>query len=927
MLNKLFFARAASASLAFFLVAGCDKMGSLTEAEHLQRAETFYAQGQPRAGMIEIKNVLQKSPESPGARHLLAKLYLDLGHGPAAEQEILRAKKAAPQDMALDMTLAETRLAQRKYDAVLAALDPAKYPNERARVLQLRGEALLGLGRPTDACSLFEQSQQADSRFVPALWGRAKCAVGRDDPVAAKTLLDQALKIDAKNPRTWAYLADLERTRKDFKAATAAYTEALRLRPALMDALIGRAAVAIQDNQIAAAEKDIKTLNSIVKDTPASQLLQGMLFYKQQKYTQAKASFDSILKNSPDFMPAVLWDGFASYAAKNYGQASKHFYKYLQEFPDAYEVRAIQALTQARLGNSSEVTALLKDIDPASVSDPQSLTMVGLAYMQLGNRDLGTRYLSEVVQRNPNSPASRISLAQALMTKGDVAGAMRELEAAISLTPKEPQPQILLIQMLTNAKRYEEALRAIERVRPLLSEPAIVPNARGTIYVLQGRTDLARKEFEESLRQKPGFPPAAHNLAQLEIRAGHLDLAKNLYREALKNFPDDANVLQALVSLEKQTNQPEAAKTVLETALKRRPSDSVAAVLLAREYLSQANPDKALAVTQQAANANTVDAALLEVRGAAYLMRGDDRAALAQYQRLANEQPDSPDAYYFLALGQVAANDFGAARDSLKRSLQLKPDQLRVEASLARIDIKEGRYDEAQALVRQMKQNHPEVAEAALVEAELLVAQKRDTDAIVVLEQAVKTHPKAPGLALRLAQAQWAAGQKERALGTAKAQLLKNAADVEAALFLAEASDSLGRLPDARAHYETALRQQPNNRRALNNLAWLLRDSDPAKATALANQAFKIAPGDPNIADTLGWLMMSQGNPARAEVLLKQAADGAPSNLSYQYHYALVLQKSGKSRNAERILNEIVLKPFAEREQALALLASIRSPR
>lgn len=902
---------------------GCDKIGGKSESDHMARAQAFYEDGQPRSGMIEIKNALQKNPDSPQARHLLAKIYLDLGQGAAAEQEITRAKKAAPQDMSLDLTLAEAWLTQRKYDQVLA-LDEKRLPGP-APAAQLRGEALLGLGRPDEACPLFDRAFAADPRFVPAVWGQAKCAAGRGDAVRAKALLDAALKLEPKNPRTWAYIADLERTEKRPQTALKAYDEALKLRPALLDALIGRAAIAVQINRLDVAEKDIKTLNSLNKDSLAGFLLQGMVDFRKQNYAQAKTSFDLVLKSSPDFMPAVLWAGFTSYALQNYGQASKHFYKYLQEFPQANEVRAIQALTQAKLGNPGAVSDLLKDVDPASLSDPQSLSMIGLAYLQLGNRDLGTRYLSEVVERNPKATASRLALAQALAAKNDVDGASRELAAAIAIAPKDPQPRILLVQILTVAKRYDAALRALEDLRGVVTEPAVVANLRGTIYAVQGKVGEARKQFEAALAEQPGYPPASHNLAQLEIRAKRPDLARQAYRNALQKFPNDVTLIQALVALERQANRFDEARTLLEAAHKRQPNDPTLAALLAREHLSRGDASAALAVTQQAAIAKPADRALLEIRGSAYLMRGDARSALNAYQRLANEAPDSAEAHYFVALGQTANGDYRAARGALKRSLELAPTELRSQAATARLDLQEKNFDAALAMANKIRQDHPQSAEGALIEAEVLMAQNRAGDAIAVLERAVREFPKAGGLAHRLAQALWHSGAKPRAIESARAQLARTPNDVELLLFVAEANEALGRAAEAQAGYEAVLRVQPQHARALNNLAWLLRSSDRARAMTLAEAAHRAAPADPHIADTLGWLLLQERKTARAEALLKQATEGAPNQLTYQYHYALALQQAGKTRSAERLLSEIVVKPFPEREEALAVLSKMRS--
>ena len=58
----------------------------------------------------------------------------------------------------------------------------------------------------------------------------------------------------------------------------------------------------------------------------------------------------------------------------------------------------------------------------------------------------------------------------------------------------------------------------------------------------------------------------------------------------------------------------------------------------------------------------------------------------------------------------------------------------------------------------------------------------------------------------------------------------------------------------ARKQFEQVLKLQPYNAAALNNVAWTLQKSDPARAMKLISQAAKISPRPGEILDTLAWI-------------------------------------------------------------------------
>ena len=66
----------------------------------------------------------------------------------------------------------------------------------------------------------------------------------------------------------------------------------------------------------------------------------------------------------------------------------------------------------------------------------------------------------------------------------------------------------------------------------------------------------------------------------------------------------------------------------------------------------------------------------------------------------------------------------------------------------------------------------------------------------------------------------------------------------------------------------------------------------------MLEQAHRLAPEDPNIADSLGWAYYRQGNPARALPLLEQAARAEEVSGTDQEHVGDVLWRLGRRYEA-----------------------------
>jgi cellulose synthase operon protein C len=82
----------------------------------------------------------------------------------------------------------------------------------------------------------------------------------------------------------------------------------------------------------------------------------------------------------------------------------------------------------------------------------------------------------------------------------------------------------------------------------------------------------------------------------------------------------------------------------------------------------------------------------------------------------------------------------------------------------------------------------------------------------------------------------------------------------------------------------------------------------------------------PSIGDTLGWILLAQGDANRALTYLNAANLLAPRDPDIQYHPAVALQRVGRVADARTILEGLVGSgaSFAEKAEAEKLLQELK---
>ena len=413
---------------------------------------------------------------------------------------------------------------------------------------------------------------------------------------------------------------------------------------------------------------------------------------------------------------------------------------------------------------------------------------------------------------------------------------------------------------------------------------AAAPQARGmAMYQVQQYLLRAKDRDKAALLLDKLLAPYADSfearvlLAQNAFARGDNARAAGLAQAALTQRPDSEI---AILTLAQVTKDPAAVDALLAKFLVANPKSrevrsARARVLVNQKQYQQARQEFAALLQIDPDNANTLYALGL------VSMQIDDPAAaekyFAQYIAVLDKGGDDgrEPGKVLLILSQLAQDrtDFPAAQRWLGKVAPADADSFfTAQVRRGQLLAKEGALDGARKLLGDIKAQAPsDQVTVVLAEGQILRDAGRNEDAYKVLADGAARFPANPDLLYDFA-------------------------------LMAEKT---GRLDVMETSLRAVMKQAPDNHHAYNALGYSLAERNVRlpEALALIGKALAMAPGDPFIMDSMGWVQYRLGNLDQAELHLRRAY-ALRSDVEIAVHLGEVLWKKGQKDDAQKLWRE-----------------------
>jgi len=252
------------------------------------------------------------------------------------------------------------------------------------------------------------------------------------------------------------------------------------------------------------------------------------------------------------------------------------------------------------------------------------------------------------------------------------------------------------------------------------------------------------------------------------------------------------------------------------------------------------------------------------------------------------------------------------------------PGNLALLQTRVKIDLIDKGLDAALDTADKLRANTANMPAAGTLKGGLLMGAQRYADAVTAFAVEADRDPSSSPLTVALAEAKQASGDPTGATSVLTKFQAAHPDDPAVAQALAGIEIAGQQFDAAERNLEIVLKQQPSNVAALNNMAWVFQQKGDKRAREYAQRAYEQTP-TPEVADTLGWILTSQGDASRGLPLLERAAAGAPQNPAIKYHLAVAYKDVGRPSDAMSTLRPLVdgAANFDEKPQATSLLAEL----
>ncbi len=910
--------------IAIVALGACAKK---TAAEFLEAAKAQEAKGNLAAATIELKSGLQVEPNNGAIRFMLGRLSNALFDSPTAESELLKARKLGVMEGGrLAVELARALRYQGKFTELLVLARPEESFEKPhlATVHALRGRAYFALGMDDDAGHSLELASALDSQSPDVMVLAAVLKAGQLDFDGALRLISKALTLDPRHFDARQYKAELLRAQGQIDDAVVAYGDVLQLNGLDFRALAGRAALLLGQKKLDAAEKDIETLNKAYPNNPRALSLRGFLQLAQLNLKAALESAQLALKNDPTYSAAKLIAGLANRGLGANAQAEEYLSKFLAANPAS--LNAGKALADLLLENNEPARALavLRPILEGEQEDPRVFALAGDASMRVGDTESAMMWFDKAVSVGPKNAQVNIMRALAKMSLGESEGGLEELGSAVALSEHATSTDEMLILAYLSRNEIDRATKALESLNKRAPDSPITLNLEGLVLLAKADQGGATKAFENALQHAPGFYPAALNLAQLDIAAGQTDKAKERFEGVLA--ADDTNLLamQALADIEVKTGKLDAAITLLERAVKSSPKSLATRLALISLYDAAGQKEKTRAMVEEALSANPDDPTVIALAAEVQLARGSADQAVATYSELLRISPNSDDIAVKVAEFQTKAGMEQQAEATLRGAIAKKRSST-AQIGLVSFLVAQDRIEDATTFARQVQIDQPKAPLGYVLEGEILEARKKYVEAAAAYEMALNNQPVGV-FAVKRYFARRRSGDVDGALVELQKWSEQYPGDSTARAEIGNDLLANGHYKAAAESYEAVLKNaKAVSLSVLNNLALAYHAVKDKRGRDLATTSYRAKPSSATLADTLGWILVEDGEIQQGLEHIKRALTLAPQNQDIGYHLAFALAKSGDKATARATLSKLLesKSTFDTRKDAEELLREL----
>ncbi len=579
---------------------------------------------------------------------------------------------------------------------------------------------------------------------------------------------------------------------------------------------------------------------------------------------EAKSEALFVLQHSPANGEALMFLTEIVVGPEETSAAEQALEKFPERDTPMYQL-AVANMAMRKLDLTAAKTAITRALLLEAESPEAHERMALLYLLQKDSSGAKAEFRTAAELASPRSQM-KIVYADYEARTGEAGTAKKFLESLTSKTPDFLSAWILLSRVAVTEGNYDKALALLENVVFRDSDNLDARLLQASCWLGKHETQKAVSVLETLDRAYPGAPVIKFQLARAELQDNQPLQAAVSLRGAIAAKPDYAEAILLLAEINLRRGETAQVIPALEELFKNRPDLSETQTLLAEAYKRAGRLEEAEAILRKQIELS----------------------------------PKKSELYLSLGVLERQQEKTEEARSSFGRALELSPDNAEAINQLVSMDLEAKDFAGAMRKVEHRIEKDPKDPISYLLAGKVEAAKKEWLKAETALKKAITLNPNLAPARDLLVAVYISSDRLQEAHDEIEATLLKSPKNQAALMILASIEERQNEYAKAALAYEKVLAFEPNSVAALNNLAYLLGEqlNQGEKAVKLARKARSLAPDNPAVADTLGWVMLKRGDYQQALDLSQEAASRVPDNPEIQFHLGMAHYMMGQTDRA-----------------------------
>lgn len=299
---------------------------------------------------------------------------------------------------------------------------------------------------------------------------------------------------------------------------------------------------ALQNGQLALAEKDFRSVFTLDPKSSAAHINLAVAYMREKRWDDALVELHKAEVLSPNELGIQLNIGLAYYRRSDFIAAIKPFSAILQRKPDSLQARYLLGLCYFFTARYKEAIETLAPLWPSELNNLNYLYVVSIAANKSADGKLQRQAFDQMLAIGQDKPEFHLYVGKAWLAEDDTVKALEEFRAAAAAQPSLPLVHYFLGRTFLEQHAYD--LAETELQKDVSIEPDFPYNYEdlGILYAELDQPGKAEHNFLQAIQLDRTLVNSYLGLAKVYRKASRYKEALGMLDHGVALAPQSASV-------------------------------------------------------------------------------------------------------------------------------------------------------------------------------------------------------------------------------------------------------------------------------------------------------------------------------------------------------------------------------------------------